>query len=106
MPRRKDTDTVQVGLRVKESLRAALDQAAEKHGISMNAEIVLRLEQSFELDALKRELDAERDRIRSDLKTIEKHWAEDRSRVNQLTDFLLQQWPNIRVQPTEQEQDK
>jgi hypothetical protein len=47
MPRRKETETVQVGLRVKEPLRAALEQAAEQRGVSMNAEIVRRLERSF-----------------------------------------------------------
>ena len=106
MPRRKDTDTVQVGLRVKESLRTALDQAAEKHGISMNAEILLRLEQSFELDALKRELEIKSEYALRAVETAEKHRAEAQARANQLTDFLLQQWPNIRVQPKEEEQDK
>jgi hypothetical protein len=47
MPRRKETDTVQLGLRVKEPLRAALEQAAQASGLSMNAEIVKRLETSF-----------------------------------------------------------
>jgi hypothetical protein len=47
MPRRKETETVQVGLRVKESLRVALEQAASERGVSMNAEIVRRLERSF-----------------------------------------------------------
>ena len=47
MPRRKESETVQVGLRIKEPLRAALEETAKHRGVSMNAEIVARLEQSF-----------------------------------------------------------
>ena len=53
MPRhaveRDDTDTVELKLRIKEPLRAALAQLAGRRGISLNAEMSLRLEQSFEL---------------------------------------------------------
>jgi Arc-like DNA binding domain len=48
--RRKETETVQIGLRVKEPLRAALEDAARQRGVSMNAETVARLERSFEQD--------------------------------------------------------
>jgi Arc-like DNA binding domain len=50
VPRRKDTQTVQLGLRVKEWMRAALEESARERGVSMNAEIVRRLEQTFHLD--------------------------------------------------------
>src|SRR5688500_1280952 len=49
-PRRDKTETVQVGLRLKEPLRKALDEAARQRRVSMNAEIVARLERSFEAE--------------------------------------------------------
>ena len=48
MARRDEAQTVQVGLRVKEPLRALLEESATERGISMNAEIVRRLERTFE----------------------------------------------------------
>lgn len=50
MPRREQSETVQVGLRMKEPLRLALEKASRNRGVSMNAEIVARLERSFEHD--------------------------------------------------------
>jgi Arc-like DNA binding domain len=47
MARREKDATVQVGLRVKESLRSKIEKSAKKSGVSMNAEIVRRLEKSF-----------------------------------------------------------
>jgi hypothetical protein len=48
MARRDEAQTVQVGLRVKEPLRVLLEESARERGISMNAEIVRRLEGTFE----------------------------------------------------------
>jgi hypothetical protein len=48
MAQRNRPETIQVGLRLKEPLRAALENAASQRGVSMNAEIVRRLEASFE----------------------------------------------------------
>ena len=50
MPRRKQSETVQVGLRMKEPLRADLEEAARRRGVSLNAELVARLEKSLEDD--------------------------------------------------------
>jgi hypothetical protein len=47
---RKLTDVVQAGLRVRESLRRRLEKEAEKRGASINHEMVMRLERSFEAD--------------------------------------------------------
>jgi hypothetical protein len=47
MAGREESQTVQLGLRMKEPLRAELEKAAKRHGLSMNAEIVRRLETSF-----------------------------------------------------------
>jgi hypothetical protein len=46
MPR-KPSAVLEYKLRIRESLRRQLAQAAEKHGVSMNAEMVRRLEESF-----------------------------------------------------------
>jgi hypothetical protein len=48
MPARKKTDVVQLSkIRMRESLRARLKRDADKKDITLNAEIVDRLEQSY-----------------------------------------------------------
>jgi hypothetical protein len=49
MSERDEDAYAQLKFRVKERLRAALEQAARHRGVSMNVEIVLRLEESFDL---------------------------------------------------------
>lgn len=44
--KRKPTDRAQLPIRVRESLRARLEKSAKARGVSLNAEIVRRLEQS------------------------------------------------------------
>lgn len=57
MVTRKKTDVVQLSkIRMREALRAKLARDAERRGVTLNSEIVLRLEQSYE-----RERDKERD---------------------------------------------
>ncbi len=46
-PRRDDSATVNLKLRVKEPMRAAIEKSAEDRGVSMNTEINDRLEKSF-----------------------------------------------------------
>lgn len=48
MGKRKQSATIDLKVRMKEPLRAALEQASRKRGISMNAEAVSRLERSFQ----------------------------------------------------------
>jgi hypothetical protein len=48
---RKPESTVITNLRIKESLRQALEHEAEQHQISLNKEIINRLEDSLEADA-------------------------------------------------------
>jgi Arc-like DNA binding domain len=49
MVARKKTDVIQLSkIRMREALRAKLARDAEKKGITLNAEIVDRLEQSYE----------------------------------------------------------
>jgi hypothetical protein len=45
--RRKPTETVQVNLRIKESERRKLAAAAERNGVSLNAEMAARLARTF-----------------------------------------------------------
>src|SRR5260370_17665223 len=47
MPTRDDAATVQLKIRIKEPLRAAIEEDAEARGVTMNAAINDRLEQSF-----------------------------------------------------------
>ncbi|HIJ43034.1 MAG: Arc family DNA-binding protein [Rhodospirillales bacterium] len=47
MAKRKSSDTVDIKIRMKEPVRRKIEQAAAKRGVSMNAEMVSRLEQSF-----------------------------------------------------------
>lgn len=56
MTRRAGSNTVDIGLRLKETLRAKVERAAKHRGASMNGEIVSRLEQSFEHQGLMREV--------------------------------------------------
>jgi hypothetical protein len=48
MPRRKLTASVQVGLRLSERLRKRLEVEAKRRGLSLNGELVRRLEESLE----------------------------------------------------------
>ena len=47
---RRPSDTVQLKLRFPEKLRLRIESAGERSNRSMNAEIIHRLEQSFEKD--------------------------------------------------------
>jgi hypothetical protein len=48
---RQPHDIANVNLRIRETLRAKLERAAEEHRMSLNNEIRLRLEDSLETDA-------------------------------------------------------
>jgi Arc-like DNA binding domain len=48
MADRNKTATVDLGLRIKEPLRVQIEAAARDRGVSMNAEVVARIEHSFE----------------------------------------------------------
>ena len=49
---RKPTDIVQYKLRIRESLRRRIEQAAKKGGVSANQEMASRLERSFEEESV------------------------------------------------------
>ena len=50
MPARKKTAKAQVPLRIVETLRARLEKSAKSRSVSMNAEIIERLERSYEIE--------------------------------------------------------
>jgi hypothetical protein len=52
MPRRKSTDVIQLKLRFREDLRHLIEKSARERDISLNGEIVRRLEESIEDDKL------------------------------------------------------
>jgi hypothetical protein len=52
MAQTEDPDFIQVRIRIKKSLHTGLEKAAEERGASMNAEIVERLERSFQIDRI------------------------------------------------------
>jgi len=48
---RKPSDLVMTSLRLREALRRRIEKAAEKNGVSLNHEMVSRLERSFDKEA-------------------------------------------------------
>jgi hypothetical protein len=48
MTKRPKTAVAQLKVRLRETLRAQLEKSAKQHGLSLNAEIAKRLDQSFE----------------------------------------------------------
>jgi hypothetical protein len=52
MPGRKPSDIIGLKLRFREELRRQIEKSAKKRDLSLNSEIVRRLEQSFDRDRL------------------------------------------------------
>jgi hypothetical protein len=61
MPKRNRTDTVQINFRVSEALRRKLNGAAFRNGTSINNEMRVRLEQSFEDESKRMFIDVAED---------------------------------------------
>ena len=59
MAKRARSDTVQLKVRMKESLRSSIETSAKKSGHSLNAEIVRRIESSFESEMRAQEIAAQ-----------------------------------------------
>jgi HicB family len=68
---RRPNETVQINLRLKESLRRKLEREALKHGISLNIEMRVRLEDSFKAQAMHNLED-----VANDLKINWRRWAQ------------------------------
>lgn len=95
MVTRKKTDVVQLSkIRMRESLRARLARDAEKKGITLNGEIVERLEQSYGqamrdaavIDMLVRHDDVSAQLLRDVADEISKHpdWSNSEANRNEL----------------------
>jgi DNA-binding transcriptional regulator GbsR (MarR family) len=67
--RRAATDTVQLKLRIREELRRKLERAAAKREVSLNTEMVERLEASFAAETRAHEQDRLIDEIKGAVKT-------------------------------------
>ena len=63
---RKPSDIIKLQLRLPEALRRRLERAAAHSEHSMNAEIVLRLEQSFLVPELEKAIDRAAERAVND----------------------------------------
>src|SRR5690349_7853998 len=50
MPKRKETEFTKVNLRLQEGLRRRLEQEAKRNHVSLNSEMLKRLEASLQLD--------------------------------------------------------
>jgi hypothetical protein len=87
MPAHDEMAFVQLKIRMREKLRAQLARAAEQHSISMNAEIVMRLERFSEIDTLLSRLQGQ---LHEQIKQFQAREAEYQTRINQLTDILIQ----------------
>ena len=63
---RAPSDTVQLKVRMKERLRADIERAARKGGYSLNAEIVRRIEASFDAESNGTQDDARETEVMTD----------------------------------------
>jgi Arc-like DNA binding domain len=63
--KREKAQVVQFKLRIRESLRARIEVAARKSGISMNSEIERRLEESFDAASIVGGLRAYNDELKA-----------------------------------------
>jgi Arc-like DNA binding dprotein len=68
---RKSVETVQVNLRIKESLRRQLERKAAQHRISLNQEMKIRLE-----DSLKKEATRSLEGIAEDMDNVWQRFSE------------------------------
>jgi Arc-like DNA binding domain len=75
MIKRAQTTLVGLRVRMREPLRKKLEVAAKKRGVSLNAELVTRLEQSFQINSFEQVAEAQRAEIRRWAKIAERYEA-------------------------------
>jgi hypothetical protein len=85
---RKPTDIVEPKLRIRESLRARLAVEAERHRVSLNSEMVTRLEASLE------------DKAWNDLATITQDFAAVAQNLRQVNTEMANEWAGLRATQT------
>src|SRR5262245_26020289 len=71
MVRRKQAARADIKIRMKEPLRAKIEAAAKRRGVSMNAEMVSRLEQSFQKEGVSDEFQTAVDGLHKRLDKLE-----------------------------------
>ena len=107
---RDESAATQLKLRIREPLRAAIERDAERRGISMNAVISERLEQSFQaedgfggprISALFRSLV---ETIRLSGAGLTDGWLDDPSRRRSVLNLMKQRFDRIHVEMAEKEQ--
>jgi plasmid stability protein len=94
MLRRNANATVQVNLRIKETLRRKLEVAAKEHQVSFNQELTARLEDSLEKETVK------------SIESAAQSLAQDALRLRSLTNTVVERmgtWPGLH--PPQQKQE-
>ena len=96
MPARKPTDTVQFKLRFEEGLRSRVEKSANKRNVSINTEIIRRLEESFALEEVRERWQASWERDRKTwltmLRSIPHLQAENMAKWKAQLDDLAKAW--------------
>lgn len=101
-PRIHDVDLVQFKLRMDETLRQTIEDAAEASGRSMNAEIVRRLEQSFAVEAVRT---AVREEVEAAFSARAAAFAADRATASAIANSIIAQ-ANETIERTRREVQK
>jgi hypothetical protein len=77
MAKRKRTDVVKLQLRIRELLRKRLEDAARVKDVSLNAEIVSRLEESFTRASTQDDLNKMRAIVRDEFEKLREKFLRD-----------------------------
>jgi hypothetical protein len=88
MAKRPQTALVGLLVRMREPLRKKLEVAAKKRGVSLNSELVGRLERSFQVDSVEEILEAQRAEI--------KRWANRSRAIEKVIVDSTTSWAEIR----------
>ena len=103
MTKRKKTDIVPLMLRLRESLRKQLQDAARVKDVSLNSEIVERLEESFTRASIQDEFDKYRVSIQSELRKLSDRLGGEIRRRDPVLMRMAEQWLNLAAQQADQE---
>jgi hypothetical protein len=103
MTKRKKTDIVPLMLRLRESLRKQLQDAARVKDVSLNSEIVERLEESFTRASIQDEFDKYRVSIQSELRKLSDRLGGEIRRRDPLLMQMAEQWLNLAAQQADKE---
>jgi FKBP-type peptidyl-prolyl cis-trans isomerase (trigger factor) len=99
MIKRKKLDFVQFKIRLRESLRKQLEDAARAKDVSINSEIISRLEESFSIDSVQ-------DAIKGELRRLSDRFDKEIERRGRGSLSLLQMaqaWMKLAAQQADKE---